>query len=303
MKLKGKVNTFLFLFFRKVVVNLLKMGIGRIRGMNIVFDFIYGKLKPEGIILVDVQGNRMYVNTIHYRPEFSGFTSLVRYGCYEKYTTKLFKELVQEGMTIVDIGAYFGYYTLIASKLVGDSGKVYAFEPEPSNYDLLVRNISINNCYNVVSIQKAVSNKCGKTKLFVDQINLGNPSFSENNVPRKRGFVEVETLTLDDFLKDEKVDFIKMDTQGAEGLVIDGARRVLQSNIYMGILLEFWPFGLKNVGTDPSELLRSLECFNFKVKLIDDANQCIKDMDRTEIIKLCESTKGGKGFVNLLLEK
>ena len=73
-------------------------------------------------------------------------------------------------MTVVDIGANYGSYTLIASTLVGNDGKVYAFEPELGNYDILVKNIEMNGCTNVTPIRKAVSNKQGKVRLYVDKI-------------------------------------------------------------------------------------------------------------------------------------
>ena len=73
-------------------------------------------------------------------------------------------------MTVVDIGANYGSYTLIASKLVGNDGRVYAFEPEPGNYDILVKNIEMNGYTNVTPIRKAVSNKQGKVRLYVDKI-------------------------------------------------------------------------------------------------------------------------------------
>ena len=89
-------------------------------------------------------------------------------GVNEKYETELFKKMVQDGMVVVDIGANIGYYTLIAAKLVGNKGIVYAFEPEPSNYELLCQNIAINGYTNVVPIEKAVSKTSGKTKLYVN---------------------------------------------------------------------------------------------------------------------------------------
>ena len=58
-------------------------------------------------------------------------------------------------MVVVDIGSNIGYYTLIAAKILGSSGKVYAFEPEPNNYELLLKNIEVNGYTNIVPVQKA----------------------------------------------------------------------------------------------------------------------------------------------------
>jgi FkbM family methyltransferase len=81
----------------------------------------------------------------------------------------LFKGIVKEGMVVVDIGANIGYYTLIAAKLVGKSGIVYVFEPMPSNYECLCKNIEVNGYTNVVLIQKAVSNKYGIAKVWFEK--------------------------------------------------------------------------------------------------------------------------------------
>lgn len=269
-----------------------------------LYKIIYKIIKPKGIVLVNVQGNKMYVNC----QDESLVPSLLVYGIYEKYDTELFKKIVKPGMIVVDIGANIGYYTLMAAKLIGSNGKVYAFEPEPSNYELLIKNIKINNYTNIISIQKAVSNKNGKARLFINKSNLGNSSLIENNVPQKIGFTEVETITLDNFfdsvVKNNKIDFIKMDTQGAEKLVIEGAEKILKDN-NLKIIMEFWPFGLRNMGSEPSDLLKMLQDFGFKIKHINGKDSYLKKLEMTEIINLCENKdkKNKMGYINLFLEK
>ena len=245
----------------------------------------------------------MYVNT----QEKGVVPSLLMNGVYEKYVTYLFKKIIKQGMIVVDIGANIGYYTLISAKLVGNKGKVYAFEPEPNNFEFLVKNVEINKYTNVITIQKAISNKHGKIELFVDKVNWGAASFSENNIQiQKGGIVEVEAVTLDEFfenvVRDDKVDFIKIDTQGAEELIVEGAEKVFKNN-NLKIIMEFWPYGLKNVGTDPLKFLHKLQNYSFKIKYIDEINQCIKPIKIMKIIEICETTKDGKGFVDLLLQK
>jgi len=77
-------------------------------------------------------------------------TSLLKWGFFEKYETKLFKKSIKRGMVVLDIGANIGYYTLLAARLVGDEGKVFAFEPDPYNYSLLRKNIEANRYNNVI---------------------------------------------------------------------------------------------------------------------------------------------------------
>ncbi|HCX31114.1 MAG TPA: methyltransferase, partial [Blastocatellia bacterium] len=126
-------------------------------------------------------------------------------------------------MTVVDIGANVGYYTLIAASVVGASGKVYAFEPEPSNYELLTRNIAANGHKNVLPSPEAVSDRVGSMKLYIDSQNFGNRSFSQQNIVHDGGAVDVNTTTLDCLCLSGKIakqiDVMKIDAQGAEGFI------------------------------------------------------------------------------------
>ncbi|MEE9200225.1 MAG: FkbM family methyltransferase, partial [Candidatus Brocadiales bacterium] len=201
----------MFSLFKKVTDSLSGKGLGKIPGVIRLHEFIYKVVKPKGVILITCQGNKMYVDG-----KDEGIVPyLLMQGVYDKRLTKLFKKLIKPGMIVVDVGANIGYYTLIVAKLTGNDGRVYAFEPEPNNYRLLVKNIEMNGYTNITPIQKALSNKHGKTKLFADKVNLGQLSFSEDNTVVKAGFVDVETTTLDDFfesvVKDNKVDLVKID--------------------------------------------------------------------------------------------
>ena len=113
----------------------------------------------------------------------------------------------------MDIGTHIGYYSLLAAKLMENSGKVYAFEPEPYNYNILTKNIEINGYRNIIPIKKAVSNNCGKTMLFIDSVHFSGHSICVTT--GKENSIEVETTTLDDFfitwVRDTKVDLIKIE--------------------------------------------------------------------------------------------
>ena len=82
-------------------------------------------------------------------------------GNWEPSETSWFLRVVKPGDTFVDVGANAGYYTIIGSRLVGEKGKVYAFEPEPAMFALLEKNVRLNGLTNVVLERKALSNKQG----------------------------------------------------------------------------------------------------------------------------------------------
>lgn len=289
----------MFSLFRRATIALSGKGLRKIPGLASLWTFIYRIISPKSIVLMTCQGSKMYVNPDH---KYGGLgVYLLVKEAYEDYETEIFKKLIKPGMVVVDIGANIGYYSLIAAKLVGSSGRVYAFEPVPSNYELLIESIRVNGYSHVTALQKAVSNKNGKIKLFLDKASPVHPSLSEYNVLEEGGSVEVETITMDDFFEnfvgENRVDFIKMDTQGAEGLIIEGAERILRNN-NLKIVMEFWPHGLSNLGTDPVKLLQKLQNHGFKMKLVDGT-----DVEITRIIEICKSTRNGNGEVNLLLEK
>jgi FkbM family methyltransferase len=277
------------------------MGVGRVPGASGLYRYFYSKfVKPKGVALLNIEGNKMYGTDT-----FVGATLLMS-GAYEKYETELFEKMAQDGMVVVDIGANIGYYTLIAAKLVGNKGVVYAFEPEPGNYELLCKNIAINGYNNVVPIKKAVSNTSGKAKLYVDRAIGDVSSFAKRNVlthSKNVDCLEVETITLDDFFErtvgDDKIDLVKIDVEGAEGLVLSGAERVLRNNS-LKILMEFIPDLFRNVGTDPVELLYKLQNYGFEIKLINYRKHVLEPIKNTE--EFCRKAKRGEAC-NLLLEK
>jgi len=273
--------------------------IANIPGVIPLYEFLYEKTKPRGTILIECEGNKMYVNT---DDRYIGPLLIMQ--AYERQQTRLFKGILGPGMVVLDIGANIGYYSLIAARIVGPAGTVYAFEPEPRNHELLVKNINLNGYSNVTPIQKAVSNKHGKVRLFIDRVNLGAHSFSRDNNEKNAGSIEVEATTVDDFLgglsQDNEVDLIRMDVEGAEGLVIEGANHTLR-NSNVKLMMEFSPRQLRNVGTDPQRLLRDLRDQGFRPRVVDEFNRCIKDGEGMDIVRACE--KARYGHLELFLER
>jgi FkbM family methyltransferase len=268
----------------------------KIPGVLWVYGILVSKFKPQDIILANIQGSKMYIDP---KDESIGVPMLVE--GYEKNETKLFKKYIKENMGVIDIGANIGYYSLLAAKLVGKNGKVYAFEPETANYKMLLKNIEINGYKNIVSEQKALSNKNGKTNLFLSKVNCGEPSFCKLNISTDDGFIEVETIRLDDVIKDTRIDFIKMDVQGAEGLVLEGAENILKNN-NLKIMMEFWPAGLSNMGTDPQRLLTKLQQNGFKISIIDKSfNQPHQSLIPAELMKFINNNQ--LEYVNIFFEK
>lgn len=246
-------------------------------------------LKPHSI-----QGHKMYLDTT----DSLGLSSSE---FHENFETQLVRNLIKKGDTVLDIGANIGYYTLIFAKLVGREGKVFAFEPDLENFNLLKKNVKINGYRNIILVNKAVSNKNGKEKLYISIYNKGDHRIFDVNDGRK--YIEIETIKLDDYFKNYNgnIDFIKIDVQGAEGGVIEGMLNLLEKNRDLKILSEFVPSLSTLFGFKPKEFFNMLLKNGFKPNYIDEKRQKIFPIIVDDWIK--------KGFfdkinyVNILFKK
>jgi len=180
--------------------------------------------------------------------------------------TKPFKEIIKPGMIVIDIGANIGYYSLVASMLVGKNGKVIAFEPELKNYAKLCKNIKFSKYSNIIPINKALSDKDGKIKLFINKNDASD--HRTYNPAGNRNAIEINAAMLDTFLSQKdygcKVDFIKIDVQGFESFVLKGMNQIIKKNPNLKIITEFWPNGLREAGSSPKKFLEDLEKYGFK---------------------------------------
>ena len=146
------------------------------------------------------------------------------------------KKEIKKGDTVVDIGANIGLYTLFFSKLVGATGKVIAFEPDPENFDVLKKNIELNEITNVTLMQKGISNKNETMKLYKSHAS-GAHSLIKNEWAKE--YTDIQTVTLDDYFNGEEIDMMKIDAEGFELEVIEGGKKLLENNKNMKIISEF----------------------------------------------------------------
>jgi FkbM family methyltransferase len=170
-------------------------------------------------------------------------SSIATTGWLELPRSELMRKLLKPGMRVVDIGANIGYYTLLSAKIVGESGLVLSFEPEPLNFALLCKSVKINNLPNVRTYQQVLSDRKGTVTMY-----LGDPSNPEAHSitqPHSGGTIEVTSTTLDalsDSLNDQRIDFIKIHV-GAEPMILRGAEKILAEHkptIMMVFIQKLW---------------------------------------------------------------
>ncbi len=152
----------------------------------------------------------------------------------------------KEGDIVIDIGAHIGLYTIISSKRVGAQGKVVAIEADPENFEMLNSNIKLNQLTNVIPLNYAVFSKETKIKLYLPSGESGFTKYKTimpNWINTQEKFVEVNANTLDYLLqlnqiRQEEVNWIKIDVEGAEFEVLKGATNVLSKSKDIAILME-----------------------------------------------------------------
>jgi len=174
----------------------------------------------------------------------------------DKKKIEQLKQIIKPGMTILDIGANIGFYTKFFADLVGESGKVYAFEPEELNFKRLKRIIS--KYKNVVIEKAAVGNESGNIKLYHSRdLNVDHQTY---DIGENREVSEIRSVALDDyFAKDEIIDFIKIDIQGYDYFAISGMKKTIARSEKLTMLGEFWPFGLIKAGVHYNDYISLLQ--------------------------------------------
>lgn len=234
------------------------------------------RLAPQTEALGTVHGHRMW-----FGPNSECFLDMTR-GLWEPGVTRLIETVVQPGMTMVDAGAHIGYFSLLAARRVGPTGRVYAFEPAPDNFTLLVRNIAANGYRNVVPVRQAVSDHDGVATFFLHPDSVAHSLHRETS-GRAPATVQVETTTLDRFLSAQgwpAVDLLKLDIEGGEPAALDGMKELLAHNAGLRLILEFIPFILRRAGRDPRRFLAMLRSHGFRISMITDDHGVVEFDDR-----------------------
>ena len=178
--------------------------------------------------------------------------------------TKVVKKLVKKGNNVLILGANIGYWTCLISELVGESGKVFAFEPFPGNFIFLKKNVELNDYKNVVLEQKAVANKSYKTKLYLSEGGGMDNRIYDTNTNRKS--IDIEVIKLDEYFKDHDIsfDFIKSDIQGADFAAVQGMQSLIKKSPNVNFIIEFAPQKAKEYGSDPDQFIDNFAALNYK---------------------------------------
>jgi FkbM family methyltransferase len=203
-------------------------------------------------------GNFLYKNAFTvYKPMYALFKKK-----QDAFEIDLLKKHIRPGDCVLDIGANIGFYAEILSALAGSNGEVHCFEPDKVNFNHLrdncgkLRNVRLNN--------KAAGPRTEKIKIYTSkELNVDHRTYKPDEYESE---IEIEAVSIDDYIASKKVDFIKMDIQGFEMQAVRGMAKTLENNPDVKLISEFWPYGLKKAGssvTDYFDLLcsKGFDCF------------------------------------------
>lgn len=197
-------------------------------------------------------------------------------GAYEPQLTSLLLPLLKPGMTVFDIGANIGYYTVMMARRIGHHGAVHAFEINDKVLSLLEDNIRMANLTNVTVVKKAVTKTTGEAEFFLPhEGDEAEGSLRKSHRYDAVGVLKVMTVSIDDYICEHgipRVDLIKIDVEGAEYEAFEGAKQLLSSKNKPMIMFEALDSACVNFGVTWDQVVRQVKDFGYRIHQGDTAN-------------------------------
>lgn len=280
IKIKKIINFLLRSFKKreKYIENLEKMKaydlFSRMSNAGNIKEIIFN----NGDACIKLKDDRVYL----YNPNIKVMQlySIPAKGVFEEKETEYVKKVIKPGQVCFDIGGSFGWYTILLSKLVGENGQVYVFEPVPENYDALLKNIEINLCKNVLPNKLAIGEKNGKRELFIPDVGVSG-SFALHNYDKRFDVVNSDITSIDYYCeknKVSKINFIKADIEGAELLMLKGCVNTIKRFAPI-FFLEVQEKSTNLFGYKPKEIFDFLFSLGYESYYVSDKAKLIKFND------------------------
>jgi FkbM family methyltransferase len=192
---------------------------------------------------------------------------------YEPEISRLLLQVLRDGDTVIDVGANVGFFSVLAATLVGPSGHVACFEPDPANRSRLTNNLAVNDYKNATLIESPATDKAGTVDFYINSDNSGgnalwDPAQFPGNV-RSQAEKKVSTVratTIDAEVKRlrfAKPKLIKVDTEGADQRVLEGARKLLAKTAVPFVVSELHEFGLERMGCSQDSFRGYMEALGY----------------------------------------
>ena len=201
--------------------------------------------------------------------------TLLLFGKRELEHKKMLENIIKPEMTVLDIGANIGYYSLMMLELMGNKGKLIAVEPSPSNIEILRKNLLLNK-YNDIEVHNAaISDENGTKKFFLSEMsNLNTLNYTEKKSLNLTGeTINVKTLTVPQIMEGRNLDLIRMDVEGHEVEVLNGLiPNIGVNNLYPSIIFETHRSRYNNEHS-MENTLKNLFAKNYKVSMLGSTSK------------------------------
>jgi len=211
---------------------------------------------------------RGYPLTIRYQPNTEIGRYLYYRGIYEEPIIHKMASITKPGMCFLDVGANIGVYSLVAAHNVGPSGRVLAVEPQSTVFRLLRDNVKMNNLTNVELFNCALGKTEEQAEIYLlDEANDGASRMARLDSENVISSEEINVIPMEKILEDagiDKIDVMKIDVEGAEMLVLEGAKSVFNRKKPQYIFVECIDKHLKMFGSSSYELLSFMKSYGYK---------------------------------------
>jgi FkbM family methyltransferase len=225
------------------------------------WPFEHAALLPEDTVELETDLGDLYFDL-----RDTNLTPIVRRDRrWEVDVAEFIRRRLAPGMTLVDVGAHVGYFSVLASGIVGSSGRVFAIEVEPRNLSLLRANLWRRRCDNVTVLPVAAYDRRGHVRFVSNPDGLSGSSIDAQEGTAVR---MVPCARLDDLLGATAVDVIKIDVERVEPEVVRGAEALIRATPTLDIVTEFWPTHPSYGGSTPAEVLDYYESLGLQLQLL-----------------------------------
>jgi len=246
----------------------------------------YAYLSPDAALTQLFDGHFVFVDPV----DNEMAPQLIANGFWEMWTDKLIRQLVRPGYRVIDVGANYGYYTLIMASLVGEGGHLDSFEANPRIAGLLARSVEFNGYAPWATVHcAAAGNKAGTAQLAHWRHKSGSghllvEGHAYEEDPMKIG---VPMLRLDDVVGEGRVDLIRIDAEGAEPLILEGARDILLRSPAILICME-WSVPMMSERRNVGDFISELRTLGFRFwKIEHDSSLTEMTDERLMVVEIC----------------
>lgn len=219
-------------------------------------------------------------------------------GEFEPVQTKLLISLLQLDSIVLDIGANFGYYSVITAKKC-DRGMVYAFEPDNRNFNYLKANFELNKLQNMQVFPLALGDKTGKVKFSQGKRHMGSSHISTSS----EFDYQVDMMTLDTFATQNNINLVNViliDVEGFELLILKNATELISRSPNLYVFIEYNPITLEEFSFNSSDFFSTMESLNLQpIKIINEQKGALLDYSSESLQEVMKNST----YTNLLFKK